>query len=86
MNKDKLLAKLNKKPFPRDFTVQELDLLMAKCGCIKRSGGRGSSIAYYHQSTGHVLIFDRPHPGNSLYVYQIKKVLTFLMEIGEYKP
>lgn len=81
--KSDLIEKLCRKPAPKNFTTQELDSLMGKCNCVKRSGGRGSSIAYYHEPTGRVLTFDGPHPGNELYGYQIKKVVKFLDEIGE---
>jgi hypothetical protein len=81
--KDTLLQKIQKKPAPKNFTINELDTLMGKCGCKKFSGGRGSSIGYIHEATQRIVIFDGPHPGNELYQYQIKKVLEFLKEIGE---
>lgn len=81
--KDNLIDKLCRKPLPKNFTTQELDLLMSKCGCEKRQGGRGSSIAYFHKPTGRILTFDGPHPGNELYSYQIKKVIKFLKELSE---
>jgi hypothetical protein len=84
--KEKLLAKLLAKPMPKDFTKQQLDSLMTKCGCIKMSGGRGSSIKYIYRINEHMtrkLIFDEPHPGNNLYNYQIEKVIEFLKSIGE---
>lgn len=67
---------------PKDYTVQELDTLMKKCGCTKGHGGRGSSLQYYHKEAGRMLTFDGPHPGNELYPYQVKKVLAFLKDIG----
>lgn len=81
--KDTLIEKLLRKPMPRNFTVRELDLLMSKCGCIKRNGGRGSSIAYFHTTSNRILQFDGPHPGNELYTYQIKMVIAFLREVNE---
>lgn len=77
---DDMLKRIRRKP--RDYTVQELDTLMNKCGCIKGRGGRGSSLLYFHKESGRKLIFDGPHPGNELYPYQIKKVLAFLEDIG----
>ena len=79
--KDDLLDRIKSRP--KDFTVKELDSLMAKCGCTKQSGGRGSALKYVHSATNRVLIFDGPHPENELYSYQIKKVLKFLIEVGE---
>ena len=81
--KEDLIEKLCRKPLPKNFTTKELDLLMIKCGCEKRQGGRGSSIAFFHRPTGRILIFDGPHPGNELYNYQINKVINFLEELGE---
>ena len=84
--KEKLLAKLLAKPMPKDFTKQPLDSLMSKCGCVKMSGGRGSSIKYIfriNNRTTRKLIFDEPHPENNLYSYQIEKVIDFLKNIGE---
>ena len=83
--KKALLDKLCRKPIVRNFTKQELDSLMGKCGCEKRSGGRGSSIRYYHRGSERILTFDGPHPENELYTYQVKKVIQFLQEIGEIK-
>ncbi len=81
--KSDLVEKLMRKSIPRNFTKKELDILMNKCGCEKYSGGRGSSIAYYHAATGRILQFDGPHPGNELYPYQVKMVREFLRNIGE---
>jgi len=82
-SKKTLLDKLCRKPVVRNFTKQELDSLMGKCGCAKHPGGRGSSIRYYHEVSGRILTFDEPHPENELYTYQVKKVIQFLREIGE---
>lgn len=81
--KDALIEKLMRKSIPKNFTKKELDSLMSKCGCEKYLGGRGSAIAYYHKTSGRILQFDGPHPGNELYPYQIKMVRQFLQEIGE---
>lgn len=81
--KEILIEKLTRKPYPRNFTVRELDQLMSKCNCSKHAGGRGSSIAYVHTATGRILQFDQPHPGNNLYRYQIEKTKDFLVKIGE---
>lgn len=81
--KKDLLEKLCRKPAPRNFTKQDLDSLMGKCGCEKRPGGRGSSIRYCHSASKRVLTFDGPHPERELYAYQVKLVIRFLREIGE---
>lgn len=82
--KEDLIRKLCSKPIPKNFTMRELDVLMAKCSCDKYQGGRGSSVAYVHRSEKQeTLQFDMPHPGNELYSYQIKMVIKFLEKIGE---
>lgn len=81
--KEELVEKLMRKSIPKNFTTKELDALMRLCGCEKCSGGRGSAIAYIHNASSRKLIFDGPHPGNELYSYQIRKVRSFLNEIGE---
>ena len=50
---------------------------------IKMMRKSGSAIAYYHPATNRKLIFDGPHPGNELYLYQVKMVVEFLKDIGE---
>ena len=67
--KQDLLQKLCRKPIPKNFTKSELDMLMKKCGCVKYSGGRDSSIAYFHIETKRILQFDEPHLGKELYIY-----------------
>jgi hypothetical protein len=78
-----LLEKIQRKPTPKNFTIRELDNIMIQCGCRKYSGGRGSSLAFMHPETGRIMTFDGPHPGNELYLYQVKKVIEFLKVIGE---
>lgn len=81
--REDLIAKLCRKPEPKNFTTRELDLLMKQCGCEKFSSKRGSGIGFVHTETERILQFDQPHPGNELYRYQIKKVIQFLRDVGE---
>ena len=81
--KKDLLEKLCRKPYPKNFTIRELDLLMGKCNCEKFSGGRGSGIGFVHNETKRVLQFGQPHPGKELYRYQIDKTIQFLKDIDE---
>ncbi len=82
--KEKLLQKLFQIPLPRSFTKQDLDKLMVQCNCSKGQGGRGSGIRFIHNPTQRILAFDEPHPGNELYIYQVKAVKQFLIDVGEY--
>ena len=81
--KKDLIEKLFRKPYPKNFTTRELDILMNKCNCSKFLGGRGSGIGYVHNLTQRIIQFDGPHPGNELYKYQIQKVRQFIEEIDE---
>ena len=44
--KDKILRKVFQKGMPRNVSKQELDTLMAQCGCLKGQGGRGSGVRF----------------------------------------
>ncbi len=81
--KKDLIQKLTARRIPRNYTVRDLDALMAKCDCVKYQGGRGSGIGYRHIPTGRAIQFDAPHPGKELYTYQVKAVIEFLKVIGE---
>lgn len=83
-SKKELLAKLFAKKIPRNFKVAELDYLMRKCHCEKDEAGRGSGIRYIHIPSNRKLVFDSPHPGNTLYPYQIKKVRQFILLVSEF--
>jgi len=81
--KETLIARLRNRP--RDFTVEELDSLMGKCGCIKSNKGHtsGSRMVYIHSGTGKKLRMHSPHPQKVLKLYMIDDALRFLDEIGE---
>ena len=81
--KEDLIEKLCRKPYPKNFTMRELDILMGKCNCDKDSGGRGSGVKYTHRETGRILQFDQPHPGKELYKYQVEMTKDFLKIIRE---
>ena len=83
--KEKYIDELFSHPITKDFTISKLDKLMNECGCEKFSGGRGSSLKYFHKKTGRILTFDGPHPGKELYIYHVKMVRKFLIDIGEAK-
>ena len=83
--KEKLIVRLCSKPIPRNFTLSELYTLVQCCGCTIKQGGRGSGIRIVHIEKKRVLAFDRPHPGNELYSWQVQAVIDFLKEIGEIK-
>lgn len=70
--KDDLIDKLCRKPRPKNFTTRELDLLMKKCDCEKRQGGRGSSIAFFiGRQDAFLLLMDRI-PGMNYMTIRLK--------------
>ncbi len=81
--KKELINKLFRKPYPKNFTVRELDILMNKCNCSKFQGGRGSGIGYVHDKTKRIIQFDQHHLGNELYKYHIEKLKQFIVDIDE---
>ena len=82
-SKADLLSKLFSDKVPRNFTLRELDRLMHMCDCLKMQGGRGSGIMYVYKRTKQSVSFDSPHPQKELYIYQVKKVRNFIINIGE---
>lgn len=81
--KDTLIERLLSKP--KDFTIDELDSLMRKCGCRKINRGKtsGSAIAYLHEKTDRKLKFHSPHPSKELKMYMIDETIRFLRELQE---
>lgn len=70
---------------PKDFEHREMDTLLKQCGCVPDNRGKtsGSAIQYIHEETGNVFIYHRPHPGNIIKPYLMKRVIRFLQSIGE---
>lgn len=81
--KENLVSRLKSRP--RDFSIQELDTLMSLCNCEKRNRGKtsGSAIEYIHTQTKHIYSIHQPHPGNEIKICYIKRIISFLTEIGE---
>ena len=67
--KKRLLSK------PKDFTMEELERLMLKLGCMKR-------VAFMDPATGITLKLHDPHPQKHLKQYAINLAIEFLREIG----
>ena len=81
--KDTLINRLKSRP--KDFTIEELDSLMRKCGCTRVNRGKtsGSAIAYIHDKTGGKIKIHSPHPKKELKRYQIDLAIEFLESAGE---
>jgi len=81
--KEQLIEKLINPGKSSSFTKKDLFSLMGKCSCNVSSGGRGSGIRISNENHTVKLMFDLPHPQKELYRYQRKKVILFLIQIGE---
>jgi len=81
--KEDLLNRIKSKP--KDFTVPEMDSLMAKCGCEKKNRGKtsGSAVAYKHLATGSIFKCHLPHPQKEFPAYVIEQAIAFLTGVGE---
>ncbi len=78
--KEKLLEKLKSKP--KDFTYDELKTLLNYLGFYENDKGKtsGSRVAFVNENKEKIEIH-KPHPGNILKLYQIKKLLNKLKEM-----
>lgn len=80
--KDKLLDRL--KSLPKDFTVDELTVLLMRMGFSVSQKGftSGSRMAYINSENGDIIRIHKPHPGKIIGPATLKDVLIFLNEKG----
>lgn len=78
--KDKLLEKLKSKP--KDFTYNEAKIILNKLGYFENNKGKtsGSRVAFINKKNEKIELH-KPHPGNTLKLYQINKLLNKLEEM-----
>ena len=83
--KDKLIEKLKSKP--KDFTYNELKVLLEKLGFIENNKGKtsGSGVEFYNEKLNQIIKIHKPHPQNIIKEYVIKYVLDRLKKIGVIK-
>ncbi|AXT47756.1 type II toxin-antitoxin system HicA family toxin [Chromobacterium rhizoryzae] len=79
---DKALAKLRGNPRPKDFTWDDLILVMESHNFTYHKGGSGSGRKFLHPS-GYPLCLHEPHPEPTLKAYAIKAAIQALIETGE---
>ena len=80
--KEKLLKRLLSRPC--DFTYREVKSLLFDLGYNEDNRGRtsGSRVAFVHTETKHIIRFHKPHPGNTLKMYQIDELIETLRAQG----
>lgn len=72
---EKLLQRLKSKP--KDFTWDELLVLLSKLGFEKLEGS-GSRVKFYHQNLDCMIQLHKPHPNKVLKLYALKEILEVL--------
>ena len=79
--KEKLVDRL--KSQPKDFTFEEAERLLTLFGYTKSNKGKtsGSRVMFIDTQKRKILLH-KPHPGNIMKEYTIKKLLTVLYKNG----
>jgi predicted RNA binding protein YcfA (HicA-like mRNA interferase family) len=78
---DKLVQKLLS--VPKDFTFQEMVILLNKFGYSQVKGGKtgGSRVTFSNKDNDCIRVH-KPHPRNILKEYQVKKLIKDLRNRG----
>jgi len=68
----------------RDFTYDELVTLLGGFGYHELKGGKtsGSRVAFYNETTRHIIRLHRPHPANVFRFYQMNEIENELKRKG----
>jgi hypothetical protein len=82
--KDKLLERF--KNLPSDFTFDELVTLLCRLGYKKEDKGKtsGSRVIFIGDSSFPILVH-KPHPGNIVQKYVMKRIYIQLIDDGKIK-
>ena len=78
--KDKLIARLLKKP--KDCTFDEMETLLSYFGYGLKQGGAGSGIKFIKDGSNEVINFHKPHPNGILKRYVLDQVIEKLRKDG----
>lgn len=79
--KEKLIQRLKSKP--KDFTFDEVELLLGYLGYQRSDKGRtsGSRVMFVHDQYPPIMMH-KPHPRKELLDYQVKQLLEMLKQEG----
>jgi len=78
--KDKLTDRLLKKP--KDFTFDEMEVLLSYFGYELKQGGTGSGVKFIKAGSSEVINFHKPHPNGVLKRYILDQVIEKLRKDG----
>ena len=79
--KEKLIDRLIKKP--KDFTFDEMVLLLSYFGYELKQGGTGSGVNFIKEESNEVINFHKPHPNGVLKKYVLDQVVEKLRKDGQ---
>lgn len=77
--KEKLIERF--KRMPKDFTYQEVTVLLSYFGYEEKQGA-GSRVAFFNKETENIIYLHKPHPGNIIKQYMMKDIKKTLEERG----
>ena len=78
--KDKLVDRLVKRP--KDFTFDEMEVLLSYFGYELKQGGAGSGVKFIKVGSNEVINFHKPHPSGILKRYVLDQVIEKLRKDG----
>lgn len=75
-----LIKRLLKRP--RDFSFDEMVILLSYFGYQLKQGGSGSGIKFIKANSNEVINFHKPHPNGILKKYILEQVIDKLRKDG----
>lgn len=77
--KEKLISRLLDRP--KDFTWNEVQTLLRRCGYSELQG-TGSRVKFYNENNDDIIFLHKPHPQNTIPLYAVDIIIEKLKEQG----